>query len=135
VWTLATRGAWRTARAGKESDDKLLSALNGFGVAAVTAHLAGWPTRRTKTGLPWLTECEGLGPEMMPYYNSVLYFSAATALLATARENRTAPIRLPLVMLGLTPALIAFQHWEHQRLREQARARPAWWNRRLSRRG
>jgi hypothetical protein len=134
VWTLATGGAWRAAGAGQESDDEVLSAVNGFGIAAVTAHLAGWPTRRTRAGLPWLRECEGLGPELMPYYNAVLYFSAATALLATARENHRARIRLPLAMLGLVPALIAFQHWEHQRLLKQAHARPAWWNRRLSRR-
>jgi hypothetical protein len=134
VWTLATGGVWRVARAGQESDDKVLSAVNGFGVAAVAAHLAGWPTRRTRTGLPWLRECEGLEPELMPYYNSVLYFSAAAALVATARENRTAPKHLPLAMLGLVPALIGFQHWEHQRLQRQAHARPRWWNRRLRRR-
>jgi len=31
VWTLATGGVWRVARAGQLSDDKLLSAVNGFG--------------------------------------------------------------------------------------------------------
>jgi hypothetical protein len=134
VWTLATRGVWRAARAGHEADE-VLSAVNGFGIAAVAAHLAGWPTRRTRIGLPWLRECEGLEPELMPYYNTILYFSAATALLAIARENRSAPMRLPSAMLGLVPALIAFQHWEHRRLLKQAPARPAWWNRRLWRRG
>lgn len=131
VWALATGGVWRLAAAGQESDDRVLSAVNGFGLAAVTAHLAGWPTRRTRTGLPWLQECEGLERKLMPYYNSVLYVSAAAALLATARENRTARKHLPMGMLGLVPALIAFQHWEHQRLVRQAQTRRAWWNRRL----
>lgn len=133
VWSLATGGVWRLAAAGRESDDRILSAVNGFGLAAVTAHLAGWPTRRTRTGLPWLQECEGLERELMPYYNSVLYLSAVTALLATVRENRTAPKRLPIGMLGLVPALIAYQHWEHRRLLRQAQAHHAWWNRRLQR--
>jgi hypothetical protein len=133
AWTLATGGAWRAAGAGNDSDDEVLAAVNGFGVAAVMAHLTGWPTRRTRIGLPWLRECEGLGPELMPYYNSILYFSAATALLATARENRTAPRHLAPAMVGLVPALIAFQHWEHRRLRRQARTSPRWWNRRLGR--
>jgi hypothetical protein len=133
-WTLATGAVWRVARRGQESDDEVLSAVNGFGVAAVAAHLAGWPTRRTRTGLPWLRECEGLEPELMPYYNAILYFSAAAALMATARENRSAPRHLPLAMLGLVPALIGFQHWEHRRLVGQAQARHRWWNRRLWRR-
>jgi hypothetical protein len=135
VWTLAIGAVWRVAKAGHDADDEVLSAVNGFGVAAVAAHLAGWPTRRTRTGLPWLRECEGLEPELMPYYNSILYFSAAAALMATARENRSAPRHLPLAMLGLVPALIGFQHWEHRRLQAQAQAHHRWWNRRLWRGG
>ena len=133
VWTLATGGVWRVARAGRESDDELLSAVNGFGVAAVAAHLAGWPTRRTRIGLPWLRECEGLEPELMPYYNVILYLSAAAAIVAIARENRTAPRHVALAMVGLVPVLIEYQHWEHRRLLRNAHGRPRWWNRRLDR--
>ena len=131
-WTLVTGGVL-TASARDESADKLLAAANGFGIAAISAHLLGWPTRRTRTGLPWLRDCEGLGPELMPFYNPVLYLSGATGLLAILRENRTARRYLPMAMLGLVPGLVAFQHWEHRRLRRQAQTRPAWWNRRLQR--
>ncbi|MFG3601642.1 hypothetical protein [Micromonospora chersina] len=129
-WTLVTGGVL-AASTDDESADPLLAAANGFGIAAVSAHLLGWPTRRTRIGLPWLEDCEGLGPELMRYYNPILYLSGAAGLLAIARENRTARRYLPLAMLGLAPALVAFQHWEHQRLRRQALARPGWWNRRL----
>jgi hypothetical protein len=135
VWTVASGAVWRVAGAGRASDDEVLSAVNGFGLAAVAAHLAGWPTRRTRTGLPWLQECEGLERQLMPYYNSILYVSAVAALLATARENRSAPGHLPLTMLGLVPALIGYQHWEHRRLVGQAQAHHRWWNRRLWPRG
>ncbi|HEX7745164.1 MAG TPA: hypothetical protein VF462_07875 [Micromonosporaceae bacterium] len=131
-WTLVTGGVW-VASARDASADKVLAAANGFGLAAISAHLLGWPTRRTRTGLPWLQDCEGLGPELMPFYNPILYFSGATGLLAIVRENRTAPVQLPMAMLGLSPALIAYQHWEHRRLRRQAHTRPGWWNRRLQR--
>jgi hypothetical protein len=131
-WTLATGGVW-VASARDASTDKVLAAANGFGLAAVSAHLLGWPTRRTRTGLPWLEDCEGLGPELMPFYNPILYLSGSAGLLAIVRENRTAPVQLPMAMLGLVPALIAYQHWEHRRLRRQAHTRPAWWNRRLRR--
>jgi len=131
-WTVVTGGvlaaSTRDARA-----DNLLAAANGFGLAAVSAHLLGWPTRPTRTGLPWLEDCEGLGPELMPYYNPILYCSGVTGLLAVACENRTARVRLSAAMLGLVPVLIAYQHWEHRRLVRQAHTRPRWWNRRLRR--
>jgi hypothetical protein len=129
-WTLATGGVW-IASARDDSADKVLAAANGFGIAAISAHLLGWPHRRTRTGLPWLEDCEGLGSELMPFYNPILYFSGVTGLLAIVRENRTARLHLPMAMLGLVPALIAYQHWEHRRLLRQAHTRPGWWNRRL----
>lgn len=131
-WTLVTGGVW-VASGCDASADKMLAAANGFGLAANSAHLLGWPTRGTKAGLPWLEDCEGLGPELMPFYNPILYFSGATGLLAIVRENRTARVHIPMAMLGLVPVLIAFQHWEHRRLRRQAHTRPAWWSRRLRR--
>ena len=131
-WTVVTGGVL-TASGRDESADNLLAAANGFGLAAISAHLLGWPHRRTRTGLPWLEDCEGLGPELMPFYNPILYLSGVAGVLALVRENRTARGYLPVAMLGLVPGLIAFQHWEHRRLRRQAHTRPGWWNRRLRR--
>jgi hypothetical protein len=131
-WTLVTGGVLAATDRDASADD-VLAAVNGFGIAAVSAHLLGWPTRRTRTGLPWLRDCEGLGPELMAYYNPILYLSGAAGLLALFRENRTARVGPPVAMLALVPALIAFQHWEHRRLLRQARTRPRWWNRRLGR--
>ncbi|WP_345632993.1 hypothetical protein [Rugosimonospora acidiphila] len=133
LWALTTGCVWRIAGAEHAIADALSAMVNGFGIAAVTAHLGGWPTRRTRIGLPWLTECEGLGSELMPLYNTTLYLSGVTALLALIREKRTTGPRLPAAMLGLVPVLIAFQHWEHRRLRRQAHTRPGWWTRRLRR--
>jgi hypothetical protein len=133
AWLLAAGGAWRIAGDDDPYADGLSAALNGFGLAAVAAHLGGWPTRRTRIGLPWLEDCEGLGAEWMPVYNTVLYVSAAAAALGILRERRTAPAYMPVAMLGLAPALVAFQRWEHRRLRNRSHARPGWWTRRLRR--
>jgi hypothetical protein len=89
-WALATSGVW-VASARDASTDKVLAAANGFGIAAVSAHLLGWPTRRTRTGLPWLEDCEGLGPELMPFYNPILYLSGSVGLLAILRERTALP--------------------------------------------
>jgi hypothetical protein len=105
--------------------------VNGAGLAAAVAHLAGWPRRRTRLGLPWLTDCEGLGPELMRWYNPIVYAGGVAAAAALVRENRAAPRWARLVPLLLVPALVRVQHVEHQRLRRLAVRRPGWWNRRL----
>jgi hypothetical protein len=47
-------------------DDTAFAICNIVGLAAVVARFTGWPRRRTGVGLPWLRECEGLGPALMP---------------------------------------------------------------------
>jgi hypothetical protein len=131
LWAGGTAAIWRAAGRRPASGDAAFGVWNGIGLAAVAAHFAGWPSRRTRTGLPWLRDCEGLGPELMPVYNPVLYVSAAAAVAALARENRSAPRRGPLLTLAAVPLLVAMQRAEHRRLVDRARSRPAWWNRRL----
>ncbi|MGW3602023.1 hypothetical protein [Micromonospora sp. NPDC005161] len=131
LWTLGAGTLWRAAGTRPASSDRIFAVGNGVGLAAVIAHLRGWPGRRTRLGVPWLRECEGMGPELMRYYNPILYVSGAAALGALLRENRSAPRYLPLLALGLVPLLIVTQHAEHWRLRAIAGQRPGWWNRRL----
>ncbi|WP_437104785.1 hypothetical protein [Streptomyces sp. enrichment culture] len=109
----------------------MFTVLDSISFAAVIGHLAGWPKRRTRLGIPWLTDCEGLGPRLMPYYNPILYISGTAAAAAVLLENRSAPRRLPLLSLPLVPLLVVAQRAEHRRLKAIAEAHPAWWNRRL----
>jgi hypothetical protein len=130
-WGAASAALWRAAGRSAGSADVALTLANGAGLAAVAAHFAGLPRRRTRLGLPWLADCEGLGPELMPLYNPVLHLSGIAALGGLLRENRTAPRWLGWAALGLVPVLVRVQHAEHRRLVAQARTRPGWWNRRL----
>ncbi|OUD01794.1 hypothetical protein [Streptomyces swartbergensis] len=134
AWAIGTGTAWHAAGNRPAAYDRAFTVLNSVSLAAVTAHLTGWPHRRTRLGIPWLTDCEGLGPRLMPYYNPILYLSCAAAVAALILENDSAPRRLPLLALPLVPLLAAAQHAEHRRLRAIAVARPAWWNRRLAER-
>ncbi len=133
AWALGIRAVWRAAADRPASGDAGLAAWNVLGLAAVAAHFTGWPRRRTRAGVPWLRDCEGLGPELMRFYNPILYVSGAASLAALIAENRSAPRYLPLLVPALVPALIRVQHAEHERLKDRARRRPAWWNRRLTR--
>jgi hypothetical protein len=128
-WAAAT--GWVQRAAGAPGRDTALAVTNGVGLAAVLAHLAGWPRRRTRLGLPWLTDCEGLGPELMRWYNPVVDAGGVAALIALLAENRRAPWPARVAPLALVPLLVRVQHAEHARLVRLARRRPRWWNRRL----
>src|SRR4051794_1611959 len=53
---------------------RLRAALNGVGLAGVTAHFLGWPTTRRAGVLPVLTgRAEGLSPSWTRWYNPLLY--------------------------------------------------------------
>ena len=130
-WAISTGTAWHQAGRRSSRADGAFAAVNGLGLTAVAGHLLAWPTRRIWFGLPWLKECEGLGPEAMPAYNSILYGSAVAAAIGALRENRSAPRWVPIVALAMAPVLAVVQRREFARLRDQARRRPSWWNRRL----
>ena len=134
AWATGFAVVWRSAGARSPSAERALALWNGFGVAAVGAHLLAWPTRRTRAGLPWLCDCEGLGPELMRVYNPILYVSGVAAAAAIVGENRSASRGLPILAMALTPALVVAQRVEHRRLRAIAEQHPAWWNRRLQQR-
>jgi hypothetical protein len=134
-WGAGSAAMWRATGRSSPSVDVALTVANGVGLTAVLAHLAGWPRRRTRLGVPWLADCEGLGPELMPFYNPVLWLSGLGALGGLLRENGSAPRWPGFAALGLVPVLVRVQHVEHRRLVALARTRPGWWNRRLQLRG
>jgi hypothetical protein len=131
LWATGSAVAWRAAATRPASADPVFAVGNGVALAAVLGHLSGWPRRRTRLGLPWLEDCEGLGPALMPVYNSILYASAAAALGGILLENRSQRRYLAALPLLLVPLVSRTQHVEARRLAELARTRPAWWNRRL----
>jgi hypothetical protein len=128
LWAGGTAAVQRTAGRSPRGTGPALA--NGLGLAAVVAHLAGWPHRWTWPGVPWLTDCEGLGPALMRWYNPIVHAGGVTSLVALLTENRQAR-RAGLLPLALVPVLVRLQHAEHERLRARARTRPGWWNRRL----
>ncbi len=132
VWTAATAGAWRQTCRRSGLGDTFLAVVDALAVAATVGHLLGWPTRRALAGVPWLRDCEGLGPELMPVYNWILYVSAIAGGAALLRENRAARRWPVAVTLASAPLLSLLQRVEFQRLCRQAVTEPSWWTRRLA---
>jgi hypothetical protein len=132
AWVGGTRVVWRIARRTAAPGDQALNVYNGLALTAVVAHYVAWPRKRTRIGVPWLTECEGLRGDVMPAYNLILLGSGGAALIALVRENRSASGALGLAPLLLVPLFVRVQHGEYDRLAKIAEQRPAWWNRRLT---
>jgi hypothetical protein len=132
AWAGGTRAVWRIARRTAGPGDQALTVYNGLALTAVVAHYAAWPRRRTRIGVPWLTECEGLRGDVMLAYNLILLGSGGAALVALVRENPSASAVSRLAPLLLIPLFGRVQHREHDRLAKIAQERPAWWNRRLT---
>jgi hypothetical protein len=110
--------------------DRRFAVANGLFASAVITHFTSWP-RTTRTGMPWLTECEGLGGRLMGPYNALLYVSAVAAI-GGAVENRRAWRWFALTPLAVVPVLRTETPPEYRRLLTQAAERPRWWNRRLA---
>jgi hypothetical protein len=135
LWATASAAALRAAgRRPSTNGGPWVGLMNGMGLASVLSHYTAWPSRRTRLGTPWLIECEGMGPDLMPAYNATLYVTAVGAVGGLVRESRGGRRAGLLLAAAAPPLLIAAQHWEFRRLQEQARQRPAWWNRQLQRR-
>jgi hypothetical protein len=131
LWAGSTVAALRGAARAPVSGDTGFAIGNAAALTVVLGHLTGWPRRSTVLGLPWLTDCEGLGRELMPAYNAILYSSGAAALAALLAENRCARRPVTLLPLLFVPIVVRAQRAEHRRLLRNARQRPRWWNRRL----
>jgi hypothetical protein len=110
----------------------MFAALNGVFLAAVVNHYTRWP-RDAERRVPWLVECEGLRGRVIGPYNVMLQ-AAFLCSLAGLVENREGWHW----GLGLAVGTFPLFRWatprEYDRLVEQARRRPRWWNRRLRRR-
>src|ERR1700712_2378734 len=82
LWAGYTGAVWRAAATRAASADRGFTVINAVHLAAVIGHFLGWPRDRTRFGLPWLADCEGLGPGLMPFYNPILRLSGVAALCA-----------------------------------------------------
>jgi hypothetical protein len=129
-WATGTTGSITAAGRAPDKHNAAFGVLNGIFLSAVVAHIIYWP-KRWSFGVPWLTECEGLRGNAIGPYNLILYTSGAAAIAGLVENGPSALRRGVVVPLILVPVLLRVQDVEFTRLKEQARERPAWWNRRL----
>jgi len=100
--------------------------LLGSNLAGVAVHFVLWPVDWRRVP-PLLTDAEGMGSRALPWYNALLYAWLAVTAAALATETRRRRWAV-LGLLAVWPLRASATH--HFRwLKEEARDRPAWWNR------
>ncbi len=126
-------GLWGALAArGSRRWDTPLAVMAGTALAGAAVHFTMWPTRRGPLGLPVLAEAEGLPARALPAYNTILWCWAAAAGLSLLVETPRSARR------GLWAGTVAFPllRWSarhhFQWIADEARERPAWWNRAVS---
>ena len=121
------------AARGDERFDKVLAAGSGANIASVLVHFLLWPSRRSRLGLPILTEAEGLSATLLPAYNFLLYVWAAASAVSIVHEISPRDRRWALVGFAALPLLRRSAKHHFVWLTQQATTNPAWWNRGVQR--
>jgi hypothetical protein len=109
--------------------DRVLAIWSGAALAGVTVHFLLWPLRRSRLGLPVLAEAEGLDTRGLAAYNAVLYAWGGASVLSLALEIPRGRRRWAAVGLATLPLQLVSARHHFDWVRDEAEARPAWWNR------
>jgi len=108
-------GAWRAWGAGAS-------------VAGAAVHFADWPWSLKWGFLPWLDAAEGLTPERVPAYNTILWVWLVGGVASGLGETERGDRRWLLLGLATAPGLRASARHHFAWAREQARRDPESWS-------
>jgi hypothetical protein len=106
----------------------LLAFNAGVGVAGAIVHFVDWPWTARFGVVPWLDEAEGLPPERLDAYNSVLWAWLVAGLGSAALETAPGHRRYFAAGLATGPLLLASARHHFEWAREQARRDPENWS-------
>jgi hypothetical protein len=110
-----------------EAVEKSLALNNGAGLAGGIVHFVQWPWE-LRGGIPFLVEAEGMTPELLAPYNTILQLWVIAGALALALETPRHARRWALagLLLGEPLRRSAIHHfrWAH----EQAEREPERWS-------
>jgi hypothetical protein len=127
-WSVAVPVWVATALAGRERDEPMLAFNAGTAVAGSVVHFVGWPWSLRLGVFPWLDEAEGLPPQKLTAYNTVLWSwllgGVGSLAIETKREHR----KFALAGLATAPLLLASARHHFRWAREQAKRDPASWS-------
>lgn len=120
LWTTLPSVLLAQAFGRKPRDEGPLAFAAGMAVAGSAVHFVEWPWRRRFGVLPWLTAAEGLEPDMLDAYNTILWLWMAAGLGSIAFETERKDRRWAAAGLGTAPLLLLSARHHFRWAREQA---------------
>ena len=125
----ATMPIWLyRALAGRERDEPLLAFSAGVAIAGSLVHFVGWPWSLRLGIFPWLDQAEGLPPEQLTAYNSILWGWLVGGVGSVVTETKREHLKFAAAGVATAPLLSASAKHHFKWAREQAERDPASWS-------
>jgi hypothetical protein len=112
----------------RESDEKLLAFNAGVAIAGALVHFSEWPWSLRAGVFPWLDEAEGLPPQQLTAYNSILWGWLFGGVASVATETRRGNLGFAAAGVATAPLLRASARHHFKWAREQAQRNPEAWS-------
>lgn len=128
VWCSALPLWLLSALAGREHDEPILAFNAGVAVAGGLVHFGDWPWSLRLGVFPWLNEAEGLPPEHVNAYNSILWAWLAGGVGSVVAETRREHLKFAVAGIATAPLLLASARHHFKWARRQAERDPESWS-------
>jgi hypothetical protein len=122
-----------SALAGRHRDEPLLAFNAGVAIAGALVHFTDWPWSLRMGVFPWLDQAEGLPPERLTAYNTILWGWLVGGVASVVAETRRSHLKFAAAGVATAPLLRASARHHFQWAREQAERDPESWSRFLLR--
>lgn len=128
VWSIALPIWLHRALAGGKRDEPLLAFNAGVAVAGAIVHFTEWPWSLRLGIFPWLDRAEGLPPERITAYNSILWGWLLGGVGSVVAETSREHFKFAAAGVATAPLLRASARHHFEWAREQAERDPASWS-------
>jgi hypothetical protein len=128
LWTAQLTGWLAQALRPSPRAEPLLAFNAGTALAGAIVHFVDWPWSPRLGFLPWLDQAEGLPPERLAAYNTVLWTWLVASLGSIALETEPGDRRYALAGAATGPLLLASARHHFRWAREQAEREPERWS-------
>lgn len=127
-WSVTLPVGFARALFGDDRDGPLLAFNAGIAIAGMGVHFADWPWSLRGGVLPWLDQAEGLTPEQMPYYNTLLWAWVISGAGSVLFETRREHLKYVFAGVASAPLLLASARHHFIWAKQQARLDPERWS-------
>lgn len=116
------------ALAGSEREEPMLAFGAGVAIAGALVHFGDWPWSLRLGIVPWLDEAEGLPPQALAAYNTILWVWMIGGVGSVVAETRRQHLKFAAAGLATAPLLLISARHHFRWAREQAERDPAGWS-------